>query len=636
MDKLQPIIRHHFWILFLAALVLPPIAWSMTTGALDEQTQSRVDDLDKTLSGVAQGTGAPNGDWTTAATQLVNVRKESNRRAWNRLWDVQAELQIWPATVRPYMENCPYRGTPADLPNVSPTDAARVMATVPNLFRDDYEREIQRVWRIPEPVDEQAGLKADMDAPQKVLFPSTVMPRVPQAKWMAAQPTWKEMWNAQEDLWLMSELLKAIQRVNAEATSIADSNVRQIRLVQLFGGERAAAGGSSSASSSSPGGSDSMMSPFGGMPRGRSGATSGGPAPAEFPLAEEYSVKDAPSGRGGGYSGMMGSSSAAEGSGGSSSSSSGSDPQADENRYIKQEWAYRTRGFKLQLTVHQMYVPALISELLKSEFPVEIIRFQQSALNPDRPGGNRAGTYPGNSFAASGGGLSGSGGYPGGSSPGSEGAFPGGSESFPGDSGSSASASPDGTEGFGGEGTDYNPYGDAAGAGAGGAAAAKNAVNSAIVAAALSDVDMFDLVVVGEIYLYNQPEASSEGAEAVADQTAGQEAVVDPNAGLAPAAGPAGTGLNNGFTQPGVNAAAGNPATLTGGVTEPGGNSPATLESNVIPGEAPAGGGSPVEAAPAVPGTTAVPANPEAAAPAGAAPATEAQPSASAPALNTQ
>ncbi len=410
MEKLQPIIRHHFWILFVVALILPPIAWSMTSGSLDEQTQTRIDDLDKTLSGVAQGSGAPNGDWSNAVTQLVNVRKESNRRAWNRLWDAQETLQIWPETVRPYMLKCPYRGTPADVPGDHPTVAARIMAAVPNLFRGDYEREILRVWRIPEPKDEQNGMKAAPGAPQKVLFPSTAMPRVPQAKWQAVQPKWTEMWNAQEDLWLMSELLKAIARTNEDATSIADANVRHIRRIQLFGGERAAA--SSSGSTGSTGGGEPGMINYpgmGGSPFARGAASSGGPASADFALAEEYDVKDAPAASGGGYGLTMGT----EPTGGAPTANAASDPQADENRYLKQEWAYRTRGFKLQVTVHQMYVPMLYSELLKSKFPLEIVRIQQSALNPDRPGSNRTGGYA-SGLAAAGGSFPGASGVGGG------------------------------------------------------------------------------------------------------------------------------------------------------------------------------------------------------------------------------
>lgn len=592
MEKLQPILRHHFWILFVIALILPPIAWSMTVGTLDEQTQARVDDLDSTLNGVAQGAGAPNADWTTAATQLVNVRKESNRRAWNRLWNVQEQLQIWPATVRPYMENCPYRGTPADLPNLSPNEASRIMATVPNLFREDYEREIERVWRIPEPIDEQTGLKAAKGAPQKVLFPSTVMPRVPRAKWMAAQPTWREMWNAQEDLWLMSELLKAIKRTNADAPSIADANVRQIRQIQLFGGERADP--SSSSSSGSSGSPDSTMNPYSGMPgQGRTTTTPSGPASADFSLSEEYTVKDAAASAGGGGYNPMSTATMAE-PGSSSGGGNANDPHADENRYIKQEWAYRTRGFKLRVSVHQMYVPTLISELLKSEFPVEIVRFQQSALNPDRAGGSRSGMGAyGNQFASTTGGFAGGPGFPGAGIPGSEAGFPGGTESFP------EETPPDGPEGPGAEGIEYDPYSEVSGAGTSGAAAAKNAVNSAIVASALSDVNLMDVVIVGEIYLYNQPDPAAEGeaAQTVAEQT--PAGGLDPN-GVAPALPPAGADTAAAGLNPAAVPPAASPAALTGEVTPPADNAPVTLQPQVIPATGPDG-----TAAPASPNTPA-------------------------------
>ena len=574
MDKLQPIIRHHFWILFLVALVLPPIAWSMTTGTLDEQTQAREEDLNSTLNGVVSGQDAPNDDWKNAATMLVNRRKESNRRAWDRLWNIQSELQIWPEFVRPYMVTCPYRGTPADVPNSSAQDVAAVMATVPNLYRDDYEREIERVWRIPEPVSEQAGMTVAADAPQKVLFPSTVLPRVPKAKWMAAQPTWKEMWNAQEDLWLMSELLKAIRRVNADATSIADANVRQIQTIQLFGGSRAAAGSSSSSASGSAAGEPGMPG-MAGMtyPGGMGRRSTGGASSAEFALSEEYEVKDAPASGvgGGGYAASMGGVAA-----GGAPATAGGDSQADENRYIKQEWAYRTRGFKLRLSVHQMYVPEVISELLKSDFPVDIVRFQQAALSPNRPGGgSRTGGYSGATLASAGipGGAEG---YPAG---GGEGYPASGGEGYPASGGEGygeGEASPDGGE-------EFNPYGESAG-GASGAAAAKNAVNSAVVGAALSDVDLVDLVIVGEIYLYNQPdvEAASEVAvdsAGAADQGAGTVPPAAPATSVAPGADPVSATPAAAEGVPAETA----PAALTGDVSEASSAPPVTLDSNVEP-----------------------------------------------------
>ena len=575
MDKLQPVIRHHFWILFLVALILPPIAWSMTSGALNEQTQTRIDDLNSTLNGVSSGANAPNDDWSNAAKQLVNVRKESNRRAWNRLWDVQETLQLWPDGVREFMENCPYRGTPADVPGVSEAEKARLMGRVPDFYREDYEREIERVWRIPEPLDEQTGMKAAEDAPQKVLFPSTVMPRVPRAKWMAAQPTWKEMWNAQEDLWLMSELLKGIARTNADATSIADSNVRQIRRIQLFGGERAPAGASAGAGNTGGGGAPMGFGGMGGPGYGRASATAGVPASADFSLSEEYNVKDAPAG-GGFTMGPMGSmGSTGEEPGGPPAANSGADPQADENRYVRQEWAYRTRGFKLQLTVHQMYVPMLVSELLKSKFPLEVVRLQQSALNPDRPGSNQTGGALGG-FAATGGVFPGGadfsgGAYPG---PGSEGAFDP-TESSPGNEGEYA-----GSGGGEGETNSFDPFGGVAGP-TSGAAAANNAVNSAVVASALSDVNLMDVVIIGEIYLYNQPDPAetTEGAELAGDPSA----VADPSVNVPPAEPSIGT-VAPAAAQPGTVAA---PATLTGEVTPPAGNAPATLGTSVIPADGP-------------------------------------------------
>ena len=479
MDKLQPIIKHHFWIVFLIAVLLPPIAWWMTTGDLAAEISERTSSLDSTFTGIANGQNAANEDWANGVNQLIAIRTQANRMALNRLWQAQTDLMVWPLVVAEYMNVCPYRGELEDV---------RMKQVLPAMYRDGYERDVRRVWHIPEPIDD-GTTRVDAEAKQKVVFPYASLPRIPAAKWDGLPPTWQEIWNAQEDLWLLGEVLASVRRTNDSTSSITDSYVKQIMQVQLFGGQRATApssAGSTTSAAGYPGMSPGYPGMVSGMPggAGRRGGTSALSKPAEFPVSEEYVVSSSGGDRGSSY--MSG-----EGETSGSSPTTVSDPNSDESRYVQSEEAYRTRGFKLKVAIDQMQVPTLIRELLNSQYPIEVIRFQQSAMNPEEPGKptSRNSGYPGgNSLAGM------SSGYPG-----------SGEEDYLGDSGdSSLETYTDDSFGFEGEGG-ADPGVDAL--------SGKSYTVPAIanVQASLEDRDLVELVVIGEIYIYNPPAADESG-----------------------------------------------------------------------------------------------------------------------------
>ncbi|MFT5327903.1 MAG: hypothetical protein ACI8P0_005809 [Planctomycetaceae bacterium] len=481
MDKLQPIIKHHFWIVFLIALMLPPIAWWMTTGELAAEISERTSSLDSTFSGIADGRNAANDDWANGVNELIGIRTKSNTQALDMLWKAQTDLMVWPSIVAEDMAKCPYRGE---------VDDVKVKQVLPAWYREGYEQDVRRVWHIPEPIDD-GKTRVDQDAKQKVVFPYESLPRIAASKWEGLPPTWQEIWNAQEDLWLLSEVLSAVRETNSSTSSITDSYVKQIMQVQLFGGKRAAApssAGGTTASAINPG-----MPGMPGMSRGaaRRGGASPLSRPAEFPISEEY---DVPSSGGSSYGlGESGSTSVAP--------AAAADPNSDDNRYVQSEEAYRTRGFKLKVAIDQMQVPTLIRELLNSQYPIEIIRFQQSAMNPEEPGkpASRNSTYPGgNSLAGA------SSGYP-----------ASGDGEFDYSNEQSSGLGESSTEDFGFDGK-----------GAGGDALSGQAYAVPAIAnvkASLEERDLVELVVIGEIYIYNPPAVDETAADA-ANPTVGGSA----------------------------------------------------------------------------------------------------------------
>jgi hypothetical protein len=552
MDKLQPIIKHHFWIVFLIALMLPPIAWWMTTDELAAEISERTSSLDSTFTGIADGRDAANDDWASGVNQLIDVKTESNRLALDRLWKAQTDLMVWPSIVAEDMAKCPYRGE---------LDDVRIKQILPAWYREGYEQDVRRVWHIPEPIDD-GKTRVDQDAKQKIVFPYESLPRISATKWEGLPPTWTEIWNAQEDLWLLSEVLSAVRETNASTSSITDSYVKQIMQVQLFGGKRAAApsssGGTSAASGfpGASGGIPGMMSPGGGARRGASSPLS---KPAEFPVSEEYEVASSGSAGAGPMRMSIETTSA-------SSTTADADPNSDDNRYVQSEEAYRTRGFKLKVAIHQMQVPTLIRYLLNSQYPIEIIRFQQSAMNPEEPGkpASRNSAFPGgNTFAGLNSGYPGTGnGEPSGES----------------DSGSlegSLEGSLDDSFGFDGEGT-----------GTGGdALSGKSYAVPAIanVQAALAERDLVELVVIGEIYIYNPPAIDGTAAEAEnSNQTTGESA--PPATVEAPASsvdGPAAS-AETAITQPAAPVGTGTPATPSD-IAPESAVPPAEVEESAVP-----------------------------------------------------
>ncbi len=489
MDKLQPFIKYHFWLLFILAFVMPPLAWWMTTSDLQATITERTNALDTSYGSISDGVDKPNDDWITRAEELIHIRKETNTRTVERLWEWQKSLVKWPPSVSQSMNACPYRGEITD---------SSIARRVPIDYRRNYSREVRRVWLLSEPIGHETD-PIPPNAPRKVWFPLSQMPQVPAEKWQNLPPSFIEIWNSQEDLWLLEQLMMAVKRTNANSNTITDSFVREIREVGLFGGTRVqpneVSAGAAASASLNP-----MMS---GAPPAFSGARKTGrrsPTSSKFNLEQEFKVKGltAVTGRRNSSSlssmneGMgMSMNEGMPGSEGTTNTASASaDLNVDENRYVTVKDAYRTRGFHLVVTMHQQYVPDLIRELLDSQYPIDIIRMEQVARNPDEPDGSTD-SRPGGPES---GGPTSFGPVAG--VPGSSGAFDSGEEEpdIPEDSPN---------EGIEGEGFDEMGEGESSTA----------PITNSAVKLALSELDLVEFSIVGEMYLYNPPKPA-EGEEA--------------------------------------------------------------------------------------------------------------------------
>ncbi|NOX57172.1 MAG: hypothetical protein GXP27_22615 [Planctomycetes bacterium] len=306
MDYMKQIAIYKFWIIFGVALLLPPIGWWTATGKLSQEVEQRWSALDSTFQGIPDGANAPNQSWIDAVNKLNEMRKERLRLAADTLWQRQKELMTWPETIQEQMAKCPFRGHPTD---------REQFLSIPYIYQREYPLQIRELWLTVDPVDEEVDPLRDPSAPRKVILKQSAIPQVPRDHWKNLPPTWDEMWNVQEDYWLIRELLRAVARVNESSSSILDAPIKSVQEVALFGGQRKGAessGGTTSSSPSMSSGGDDEADMYGG------GMEDGEGMEGLEDLAQEYEGSGGEMiGGGGGFGGFgVGASETAGGAGG--------------------------------------------------------------------------------------------------------------------------------------------------------------------------------------------------------------------------------------------------------------------------------------------------------------------------------
>lgn len=376
MDKLKPILAQKFWIFFGIVLILPVVGYFMTTGELAAQIKSRKESLENTFKGIPSGADSPNDAWAKGLQLLNEQQAMRNRMANEELWRDQKEKLRWPDDIAAVMNKAEY------FKSVLPEQGGSDLGFK---YQFDYEKELRRLWEIVDPLDDGKNLR-DSDKRRKVAFAMSDLHQTNTMRWADLPPTHLDIWECQEDIWLQTELLQAIARVNANSISQGDAFVKQLGKILLFGATKAAGDAGTAAPAGGPpagadgGGFGGMMGMGGGVQSNKSAALS-----ADINIAEEFTVISDPtvltgSGTGGGGNaagGMMAKSMMAEGGGGPAQPAAGT--AGPSKRYIDEDekQPYKRRGFYIKVVMDHTKVPDLIAELMNSPFPVEIVRVQQ-------------------------------------------------------------------------------------------------------------------------------------------------------------------------------------------------------------------------------------------------------------------
>lgn len=399
MDKLKPILDHKFWILSGLALIIPFVGWIIATKTYATGVEERETAIDGAFSSVQFAGEPPNQSWVDGAAAIVDSEQSRFHKAQRSLWESQKQSMIWPTGVHELMADVPYEGD--------------ISSTARERYRLGYYRQLSKMEKSIRAIDPLTGEGV-------VIVDRSVYTHIPDGTWASQPPVSSEMWNAQIDFWLVEAVLESIGSINRGAEKITEAPVRRVLELTLRGGERDySAGGAEESGGYGGGMSEGGAYPGGGEYGGNFGAGGDGLGGAgvktevKFDLSEELGPVAGGASGAGGYGEMsMAGGASGDGEYGADAASGPTGP----DRYVDDEEGdpFRTRAFVLGVLMDHNDLPKFMSELSRSDWPLQIIRVQMAAVNPDnladasrsggRPGA-RPGMTPGGGFGASAGGF---------------------------------------------------------------------------------------------------------------------------------------------------------------------------------------------------------------------------------------
>jgi len=221
MDKLQPLIRHHYWICFGFSLIFTVTGWFLASGSLGEAIAARETAVKGSFSEAKSNSDAPNARWVEAAKLKNEADSKSFSTASTQLRERQKSARQWPAKVADKMKGINFQDQIKD-------------QLTRELWASIYGSEIEEMLKIVRPFQIETGEGL-------VVVDSSRVTHRPYNGWTTRPPESKEIWDAQEDIWLLRSLLNSINNVNGNAERITEAPVREIYRLTLRGGDRNAA-----------------------------------------------------------------------------------------------------------------------------------------------------------------------------------------------------------------------------------------------------------------------------------------------------------------------------------------------------------------------------------------------------------
>lgn len=309
------VLRHHFWILcgVIAPLLLG--GWFTTTGRMQEETEEGVDRI-KTKYEAAQKLRSevdhPNTSSEKGLDKLIDELQDEIYLAWGKQYERQEEILTWPPELGEDFINRVEQYQPIESFEYSPrpNPEHELLPTYRERYRNYIKKELPKLAEIVRakwaasgpsaaPITPLSGAgdfggfgtegapsagntPADTAAEQELIVewdPADQSAHSRRFDWRNTPdktPRTVDILYAQEDLWVLTGLMKIIAAANSDATGSYNATVREIMSIHL-GSEV----GSSEGSIGTGGGEDAAAA-FENMWNSGSDVTAGGPSAGDM------------------------------------------------------------------------------------------------------------------------------------------------------------------------------------------------------------------------------------------------------------------------------------------------------------------------------------------------------------------
>ncbi|VAX39955.1 hypothetical protein MNBD_PLANCTO02-1907 [hydrothermal vent metagenome] len=372
MEKLRPILEQKFWVLSGVALLLVVTGWWMGTGSLAAEYTKR----ETILKNLNASTGHSPNDAINSKMKIITDVKEKRLEETSQYLKKEQQgsgVETWHRKMVGYIKGKKF------------LDDLKIEAR--ETYKEYYRKRkrkgsmsiLENMWKIARPFDIETG-EGQCDVAIETL------PQVPEDQWGLIAPSSEEVWYAQQDVSLVSALLKAIAGTNGEAEGIVKAPVKSIVKLELYAGKRKPDGTPDNGQTEdSQEGADAAPQPGTTAGLGRSegetmGRTTSGSGTGlaiesvDFPAENEFGIPETPQGEG-----------QPEGTPQTNPVPGSTDVKNEETLpkvYIDDDpkMPYKTRGFYMKVVMDRTKIPELLVQLENMKYPVEIVRVHQASL----------------------------------------------------------------------------------------------------------------------------------------------------------------------------------------------------------------------------------------------------------------
>ena len=240
--------RQHFWFVAPVLLVLGVVVWFMASKSLTEEFSSNKSTVEGLLSKMRAVSGSekhPNPEFHEGMQQLIDGRRENVRAAWQTKYDNQKQDLVWPEVTPDF------RDAVKDMNPIEKVDFKT--QTIQQSLRRSYKRfvdeklpqlasDIGAKWsptkarggsayrRSREAAADDGGV---VDQSQLVIWNPDNQAIIEERFDWPSTPTTLQVLYAQEDIWVLENLIGIIKETNGDVQTRSQAAIKQIAFIQL-------------------------------------------------------------------------------------------------------------------------------------------------------------------------------------------------------------------------------------------------------------------------------------------------------------------------------------------------------------------------------------------------------------------